>query len=324
MEKIISGICPLRISFCGGGTDISPYKEKYGGATLDATINLYVRASIEPHYINVIRSVDFVGDPDYFLSNLPILDSICEQLGTNNKYRITCQSDVPRGSGLGSSSAFAVLFTHLVAASLGKTLRPQEVAEIAIRAERWYADLPGGVQDQYACAYPGFNLFEFSTYTEIIPIKLLTQQVHSLQEHLLLCWTGVTRTTDNIIVDQQSRYDNPRTIEVLDDLKLMTYEAEEALLAGKYGILGIIMHEAWGLKKSLSAKITNPTIDSVYNKITQAGAYGGKLCGAGGGGHMLLVVPVKERDKIISVVETNGWRVVPFSFDGVGTLLWTQ
>lgn len=333
---IIRSRAPLRISFCGGGTDVSPYFEEKGGVVLSTTIDKYSYASLVPQKDPVIRieSLDFdvmaKYDVDHQLVYDGELDLVKAVLNTieganNTGFNLFLHSDAPPGSGLGSSSTMTVTLVGLMRQLLQKPWTNYDIAQQAYHIERTVLGIRGGKQDQYAATFGGFNLIEFfKDYTIVNPLRISSVILNELEYHLLLCYTGKTRLSAGIIETQVQGYVDKQanSVAALDELKQLTIEMKNALLQGHLNEFGGLLHDAWINKKQLAKQITTQTIDLLYETARKHGALGGKILGAGGGGYLLVYCPFDKKHIIATELEKAGGQVVKFGFDEKGLQTW--
>lgn len=329
---------PLRISFCGGGTDVSPYPEQKGGAVLSATIDKYAWASVmsrEDERI-VITSLDFDLQRSYAPGRLAFDGELDLAKGVLNHFadrqgnrpagvEILTHSDAPPGSGLGSSSTMVATLVGAVSSWLGLPLTNYEIAETTYKIERLDVQLSGGRQDQYAATFGGFNFIEFlADHTIVNPLRIPRETINELEYHLLLVFTGGTRTSAHIVDTQMDRYrrGEESVVAGLDELQRMATELKNLLLQEQLDDFGSALHTAWEAKKRLADAITNPQIDALYDTAREHGALGGKILGAGGGGHLLLYCPIEKKQAIARAEVRCGGQVVPFAFEERGLQTW--
>jgi D-glycero-alpha-D-manno-heptose-7-phosphate kinase len=329
---------PLRISFCGGGTDVSPYPEERGGSVLSATIDKYAWASVSPRSDSriIISSRDYDLKRSYRKGELPYDGELDLAKGTLNHFadllgglplglEILTHSDAPPGSGLGSSSTMVATLVGAVSRWLNVPLTNYEIAETTYKIERLDVKLSGGRQDQYAATFGGFNFIEFfADHTVVNPLRIPQETINELEYHLLLVFTGGTRTSARIVDTQMDRYRRrrPAAVAGLDRLKQMAVELKRLLLKEQLDDFGRMLHEAWETKKQLADAITNEQIDELYGTAREMGTLGGKILGAGGGGHLLLYCPAEAKHEIAAALERLGGKVVPFAFEGRGLQTW--
>ena len=322
---------PMRIGFFGGGTDVSPYAEEHGGKVLNCTINLYVRCMLKPTSEPgvTIRSLDLeevsrnmTGRWDGHLS-LPqaVLDAMPSAQGV----KVTMFSDVPPGSGLGSSSALVVSMLKLIATAHGLPMDPHTLAELAYRIERVDLGIPGGRQDQYAAAFGGMCVYHFGGKQVIAePVLSDPAALLELESCLLLGYIGDRRLMQNhLMEDQVRRLKEGDTLRYHDETKAFVDESVKLLRAIKIADFGRLLHDAWEVKKAFSPYIAPPAVEEIYARARQHGAWGGKITGAGGGGFMVFACPFDRRLELERTLEAAGVRVRPFSFTTQGVHAWS-
>lgn len=327
---------PLRISLCGGGTDVSPYPEEHGGMVLSATINQYAYASLRPRRDSrlTIASLDYdvVARYDHprrmkLDGNLDLIKAVVRAFKVRRGADLWVHSDAPPGSGLGSSSTLVVALIGVMSEWLRRPIPDYDVAELAYRIERVDLGLAGGRQDQYASAFGGFNFIEFNADGTVVnPLRIRTDVLNELEYRLLLCYMGQTRQSAKIIERQTAAYraGEASVVEALRRLKSETLEMKKALLLGKVDALGELLHEAWESKKKLDEGISNSHVDRLYRLARREGAIGGKMPGAGGGGYFLLLTRFDRKHRVAAVLEKHGGQVVPFQFERRGLVTWAS
>jgi len=327
---------PLRVSFCGGGTDVSPYPEEHGGMVLSATINQYAYASVRPRRDTrfTLSSLDYdmVARYDHprrmkMDGQLDLIKAVVKALRVRRGADLWAHSDAPPGSGLGSSSTLVVALLGAIGAWQKKALSGYETAELAYRIERIDMGLAGGRQDQYAAVFGGFNFIEFNRDSTVVnPLRVHPDVLNELQYRLLLCYVGQTRQSAKIIERQTASYrKGSRTVvQALDRLKQETLEMKKALLLGKIDGLGELLHRAWEQKKKLDPGISTGRVDQLYRHARKEGAIGGKITGAGGGGYFLFLTRFDRKHRVAAALEKLGAQVVPFQFERRGLITWTS
>jgi D-glycero-alpha-D-manno-heptose-7-phosphate kinase len=325
---------PLRLSFCGGGTDVSPYPEEHGGCVLSATINHYAYASLRPRRDSrfTLASLDYDTVAKYeharrikFDGQLDLLKAAVKALKVRRGADLWTHSDAPPGSGLGASSTLMVALLAVLREWLKLDLTPYDMAELAYRVERIDLKLAGGRQDQYAASFGGFNYIEFDRHgTVVTPLRLRRDTLEELEYRLLLCYMGQTRQSAKIIERQTKGYTSGRkdTVDALQALKQQTAEMKRALLLGHVDGFGELLHQAWLHKKKLAEGITTPHVDEMYKVARKEGALGGKMTGAGGGGYFLFLTRFDRRHRVAAALEKLGGQVVPFQFEARGVQSW--
>jgi D-glycero-alpha-D-manno-heptose-7-phosphate kinase len=333
---IIRAKAPLRISFAGGGTDVPPYPEREGGCVLNATIDNFAWGSLTPRADDKIEieSVDLgislsytVNSEMAFDGQLDLAKAAILRLGAKNShgFDVFLHTDAPPGSGLGSSSALMVGLVGLVKEFTNLPLTEYEIAHLAYVIERQDLGIKGGLQDQYASSFGGFNFIEFEKDRVIVnPLRISREVVNELEHNLLLCYTGSTRRSDHIIEDQTRRYEQneDKTVSALREQKQLALDMKNALLQHRLNDFGSLLHGAWESKKNLSPKISSNSIDEMYEEARKHGALGGKMTGAGGGGYMLFYCLFEKKHKVAAALRKLGAVATEFGFDYHGLQTW--
>jgi D-glycero-alpha-D-manno-heptose-7-phosphate kinase len=325
---------PLRISFAGGGTDVEPYPQERGGVVLSATIDKYAYATLVPRGNGQIRveSLDYDVVAKYNVDEklpddgeLDLVKAVVRTLGGGQGLDLFVHTDAPPGSGLGSSSAMVVALIGAFLHWLGRSMDEYAVARLAYRIERVELGVPGGWQDQFAAAFGGFNFIELLGDDIVVnPLRIKRTTLNELQYRLLLCYTGRTRLGGHILDRQIAAYVHKEqdAVAALDSIKEITIAMKNALLQARLNDFGQLLHQEWQQKKRLTSGITDEAIDTLYDAGRQAGAIGGKLLGAGGGGYLLFLCPFEKKHRIAQALEEAGGQVVPFNFDLRGLQVW--
>jgi D-glycero-alpha-D-manno-heptose-7-phosphate kinase len=325
---------PLRVSFAGGGTDVPPYPQQRGGVVLATTIDKYAYASLAPREDGeiTVHSLDYdivakfdADDALLFDGEFDAVKATLRRLGEPRGLDLFLRSDAPPGSGLGSSSAMIVALIGVLARWGRQPMTSSAVADCAVAIERGDLGIKGGLQDQYATAFGGFNLIEFHpTMTVVNPLRVDRDYANELEYRLLLCYTGRTRLSGNILARQIDNYaaEKPDVMAALNQLKQITLDMKNALLQGRLDDFGALMHTTWENKKRLEPTITDAAIDEMYAEARRAGALGGKILGAGGGGFFLFFCPFERRHIIAERLEQMGGKVVEFGFEDRGLQTW--
>jgi D-glycero-alpha-D-manno-heptose-7-phosphate kinase len=332
---IIRSKAPLRISFAGGGTDVPPYPEERGGAVLCTTIDKYAYATLIPRADDTInlKSLDYdivakyrTDEKLFYNGELDLLKAVINNMEAKQGLDLFMHSDAPPGSGLGSSSTVVVTLVGLFQRWLNKPLTEYDIAELAYKIERKDLGITGGKQDQYAATFGGFNYIEFHSQSTIVnPLRIKRNILNELEYRLILCYTGKTRLSANILKEQIDKYvrKDKASVEALDELKAICIDMKNALLRGHLNEFGELLHKGWEHKKKLASQISNPEIDKLYEAARQAGAIGGKLLGAGGGGYLLLFCDFDKKHIIAEKMEKMGGQIVGFGFDFRGLQSWS-
>lgn len=331
---------PLRVSLAGGGSDVSPFSDLYGGAILNATINQYAHASIEPADDGMIRFVQAdLGKSDE-LASTEILqsDQFVLHAGVYNRivrdfthkplsFKLTTYVDAPPGSGLGTSSTLVVAILGAFAEWLKLPLGEYDLAHLAYEIERIDLGMAGGKQDQYSATFGGVNFMEFFGDDKVIvnPLRIREEYLNELNNNLVLYNTSTSRISAKIIEAQQKnvRSGNKNSIDAMHEMKKQAVMMKEALLKGKLDEIGEILNFGWHFKKLMAAEISNPELDNIYDTALKNGALGGKISGAGGGGFMIFYCPGTTRYQVIDALKNFGGKVQPYAFTEKGIQTWT-
>ncbi|MBP5708233.1 MAG: dehydrogenase [Bacteroidales bacterium] len=331
---------PLRLGLAGGGTDVSPYSDIYGGSVLNATIDKYAHCTIEETNDGFveIEATDIKISRKYpSMLTLPIDGVLDLHKGVYNRivkqftnkplsFKITTYCDVPPGSGLGTSSTMVVAILKAFTEWLNLPLGDYDMAFMAYQIERLELGLRGGKQDQYAATFGGFNFIEFYDNDRVIvnPLRIKSHIINELEASMVLYYTGASRSSDKIIAEQQNnaKNNNASSVKAMHLIKANSLEMKNYLLKGDLMAFANTFSKVWENKKKMAHSITNEAIDKIYDTAIKAGAYGGKISGAGGGGFIILMVdPVKKNRLIDALNQMNGY-VVDFHFCEKGCESW--
>jgi D-glycero-alpha-D-manno-heptose-7-phosphate kinase len=332
---------PLRLGLGGGGSDVSPYSDLYGGAVLNATIDQYAYCTIEETKTDSIlmHAADLDLKKRYpSLLSLPIDGHLDLQKGVYNRvikefgikkplsFNLTTYCDAPPGSGLGSSSTMVVAVLKAFTEWLNLPLGDYDMAYLAYQIERIDLGFSGGKQDQYAATFGGFNFIEFYKDDRVIvnPLRMKRWIVDELEVSMVLFYTGASRSSDKIIREQQknTRTGKKMQIEATHRIKQNSYVMKDLLLKGDIIQFAKTLGKEWENKKKMASSITNKSIEKIYETAIKSGAYGGKVSGAGGGGFMFFTVdPIKRLNLINALSRFNG-KVLNFHFSENGCQGW--
>lgn len=337
---LIRSKAPLRLGLAGGGSDVSPFSDLYGGLVLNATINLYTYCTIEEIEEDeiVINSYDANCFVNYPLSSELEIDGKASLIkGVYNRiikdfkivprgFRITTYNDAPVGSGLGTSSSMVVCILKSFIEWLSLPLGDYETSRLAYEIERKDLMLSGGKQDQYAAAFGGFNYMEFLKEDLVIvnPLKIKRWIVDELEASIVLYFTGASRSSAMIINEQKENTSKGKNdaIEAMHQIKQSASDMKLALLKGDMHAFAEILGKSWENKKRMASAITNPMIQEAFDVAIPAGAISGKVSGAGGGGFiMFMVEPTKKKDVMNALGKLSGF-VMPFQFTDGGAHGW--
>ena len=332
---------PLRLGLAGGGTDVSPYCDLFGGAVLNATIDRYAHCTIDPRSDGkiIIEATDLrageILDAEPFLAptgpfqlHKSVYNRIVREYngGKPLSLSLTTWSDAPPGSGLGASSTLVVCMVGSFAEWLHLPLGEYDIAHCAYVVERVDLGLAGGKQDQYAAAFGGVNLIEFYADDRVIvnPLRVKDWILNELEASLVLYFTGISRESARII-DEQIRNTQTRSeqsVEAMHAMKADVGRMKEAILFGDIRRFAEILGNSWQVKKRLARGISNDHIESIALSALAAGAISGKVTGAGGGGYMMFVVPPGHRRRLIDALSELGGEVMDFHFTKEGVTAW--
>jgi D-glycero-alpha-D-manno-heptose-7-phosphate kinase len=329
--RIYKAKAPMRIGFFGGGTDVSPYAEEHGGKVLNCTIDKYVRCMLRPSRGPgiTIRSLDLEevsrNITGHWEGRLDLPQAVLDAMPEAQGVEVTMFSDVPPGSGLGSSSALVVSMLKLICAAYNIPTDLHDLAELAYRIERVDLGIPGGRQDQYAATFGGMCLYHFgSAGVRVEPVLNEPTALSELESCLLLGYIGDRRLlTHHLVEDQVRRLVEGATLRYHDETKAFVDEAVKLLRGVQIAEFGRLLHDAWEVKKAFSPYIAPPVVDEIYTLARQHGAWGGKITGAGGGGFMVFVCPFERRRDIERALSAAGVQMRPFSFTTQGVHAWS-
>lgn len=339
---IIRAKAPLRIGLAGGGTDVSPYCDIYKGTILNACISMYAYATLEPRNdgkiefccadrnecktFDITECFEINGEFDLLkgVYNRLVKEYIKEPLS----FTLTTYVDAPAGSGLGSSSTLVVAIVKAFQEWKNLPLGDYDLAKLAWSIEREDLKMAGGKQDQYAAAFGGFNFMEFSDNNKVLvnPLRIKKEYINELEFNLLLYYTGTSRLSAKIIESQveNTKNKNEKAIEAMHRLKQHSYDMKEALLTGRLSEMGKLLNDGWEYKKRMSSSISNQVIDNIYGTAIKAGATGGKISGAGGGGFFMFYCPDNTRYNVIKELSKLGGEFRRFRFTNIGAESWTK
>ncbi|GAB3009513.1 dehydrogenase [Niabella terrae] len=333
---------PLRIGLAGGGTDVSPYCDQFGGAILNATISLNANATIESRTDGKIsleafdrnESASFDWTEELPLNGtLDLLKGVYNRIQKDypfpaNGFKLSTFVDAPAGSGLGTSSTLVVAIVGAFAEMLQLPLGEYDIAHYAYDIERKDLQLAGGRQDQYAATFGGFNFMEFYKDDKVIvnPLRIRQRYLDELENNLLLYYTSTSRESAKIIEEQRKNVTQKKqdSIEAMHQLKQQAQLMKEALLKGELHEIGNILNIGFEQKRKMAAGINNGLIDDIYHAAKTAGATGGKISGAGGGGFMVFYCPGNTKYKVRESLKAFGGQHRNYQFTKHGLKTWTM
>lgn len=338
---IIRSKAPLRIGLAGGGSDVSPYSDQFGGAILNATIDLYAYATIEPRDDNkiIFNSVDKneIVKCNSILEleldgKLDLIKGIYNRIvkdyaKTPLSFELTTYVEAPPGSGLGSSSTLVTTIVGAFVEWLKLPLGEYDIAKLAYEIERIDLGQAGGKQDQYAATFGGVNYMEFYADDKVIvnPLRIKSSVLSEISYCTVLYYTGKSRFSSKIIEAQQHSvmHNEKVQIEAMHQIKEQAKRMKEAMLKGELEKIGPILDFGWQHKKEMASGITTDTINGIYEIAMKAGSTGGKVSGAGGGGYMFFYCPANKRFSVIQSLLKLGGSIQNFNFSKNGLTRWT-
>lgn len=325
---------PVRVSFGGGGSDLTHFFAADGGAVINATISLYSHALLRMrtdervviHSRDLRQTLDAVN-LDAALNqkgDFGLIQAVLKAVHPEFGFNLYVHSDFPMKSGLGGSAVVSAVILGCFNQLRRDRWDLHEMAELAFLAERLYLGVAGGWQDQYATIFGGFNFMEFRMDQNVVhPLRVHPDILLELEASLVLCDTGLQHESGDIHQDQRQQMQQADLHGKVQANVELTYQMRNHLLRGRLLQFGQALHEAWQIKRQLSPKISSQRLDDIYTFALSAGAAGGKLLGAGGGGCFLFYVPPLQRYEFMDSVEGRGLRVQPFRFEHEGLRSWT-
>lgn len=338
---IIRSKAPLRLGLAGGGTDVSPYSDRYGGAVLNATISLYAYTTLVPTsdgrvVINIVnkdltftyKSEEYIKPEGDSMIPIGVYNRIVRDFtGKPLSLEMSVYVDAPAGSGLGTSSTLLVSVLGAFSEWLKLPLGEYDTAHLAWEIERIDLAMAGGKQDQYAATFGGFNFMEFWNSNKVIvnPLRIIQPKTDELSHNLLLYFTGTSRLSSEIIAEQVQNVEKNAVhqVEAMHRLKDQARQMKDTILTGNMDLIGEILNYGWKYKKEMAGGITNEMIDNVYETAVSGGATGGKISGAGGGGYMVFYCPGASRYSVARALREKPGHVEPFEFTNKGLTTWT-
>mgnify|MGYP006356842183 FL=1 len=311
---------PLRISFFGGGTDFPSFFMEEGGCVLSSAIDKYIFVTVKKRFDRKLRigytqteMVDEVSQIHHEMIREALLLT-----GVSHGIEVTTMGDIPsEGSGLGSSSTVTVGALHALHTYLSNSVTMEQLAREACDIEIGRLGKPIGIQDQYIAAYGNLRFFEFCPNGQVKVEKVIldTDLRRELNDRFMLFFTGISRKADSVLTEQKSN--SKDRMNVLREIRDMAYQAKSDLQAGQFDAFGSLLHHSWELKKRMAGQISNGRIDEMYDAARRAGAIGGKITGAGGGGFILLCAPHEKHQAIRQAL--SGLQELPFQLEPDGT-----
>jgi len=326
---------PVRVSFGGGGSDLTHYFCDNPGAVINTAISIYSHGvmRIREDSKIIISSLDLgetltADDLDDAISQkgpFGLIQSLLHVVRPKYGFELCLNSDFPVGSGLGGSATISAAVLGCFNMLRRDQWKQHEIAEIAFQAERLHLGISGGWQDQYASVFGGFNFIEFHADENIVnPIRIHPDIAIELEESLILCDTGITHNSGSIHNNQRETMNSKSVRKMVQENVKLTYATRNYLLRGELDKFGKCLDKAWKLKRNFSSIITNDHLDAIYDGALKNGAIGGKLLGAGGGGYFLFYVPPFEKLQLMNYLESMNLRAQPFRFEPDGLRTWVS
>lgn len=334
---------PLRLGLAGGGTDLSPFCDDYGGYVMNATVSLYAYVHLRPNrdgrlvfdaaeqgqQFETEAAPSVPPDPGTLL-HCGVYNRIVRDFNNGQPLPLTIRTtvDVPAGSGMGGSSTLVVALVEAFRQYLGLPLGEYDVARLAFEIEREELKIAGGKQDQYAAAFGGFNFMEFYDGRQVIinPLRIKPSTIQELEASLVLYYTGRSRSSAQVIEAQQSQLveKNPVSLEAMMSLKREALEMKEALLKGRLDQIAETMARSWKAKKQTASSVSNAEIDRILDLAIENGGLAGKVSGAGGGGFVSIIANPSERYRVINALRKEPGQLLPVVFTNEGACSWRQ
>jgi D-glycero-alpha-D-manno-heptose-7-phosphate kinase len=325
---------PIRLDLAGGWTDVPPFSTREGGAVVNVTVNRYTYATLVPVESETIRitSADFqrylevrsFRDLEYD-GNLDLIKAAIQRLGVRHGMELFVRCDAPPGSGTGSSASISVALIGLLNRLQDEKLSSHEIARLACLLEQEELNIAGGKQDQYAAALGGFNFMEFhDPSVSVSQLRVSDAVAAELEKRLVLCYTGRSRLSGNLIATVMDNYEagRPETLGALRTMRGLAVDLKTMLLTGALDRFGDVLRENWACQRALDPSITNQTIEGLFEVAIGNGSIGGKALGAGGGGCLLFYSRADEEHVLRKALEDHGIQVIDFNFDSQGLLTW--
>jgi D-glycero-alpha-D-manno-heptose-7-phosphate kinase len=314
---------PLRMSFTGGGSDLSSFYRRFGGAVLSTAIDKYVYVTVNPKFDNGIRIAYSKNEEVSSVAEIEhrLVKAAMQHLGMGGGIEITTVADIPsRGTGLGSSSSFTVGLLHVLNAFKGRYVSAEQLGQAACHIEIDLCGEPIGKQDQYAAAYGGFNLIEFQPDDTVVvtPVICAKETVKSIERDILVLYTGITRSASALLKTQSDAVDaSAGKQRNMQRMVALTHTLREELQRNNTEAFGEILHENWMFKREMTAGISTSEIDGWYDRARSFGALGGKILGAGAGGFLMLYAPHRLHSTIVAGLPEL--RQIPMRFEPMGS-----
>ena len=333
-NSILKSRAPVRLDFSGGWTDVPPFSEEVGGAVVSAAINRYTYASVKflPHGNVKIMSADYnmtleIEKPSLikYDGKLDLIKAAIKRLKLKNGLDLYVRSDAPPNSGMGTSASAGVCLIGTLNRMQNEKMTLHEIANLARSLELEELSIAGGRQDQFSAAFGGINFMEFKDPVVLLsPLRLSNATICELEKQLVLCYTGISRLSGNIISKVMGQYikRNPKTVDALYTMKKIATDMKVALLNGDVDKFGVLLGENWKNQKKLHESVTNPVVDGIFKVAMKNGAIGGKALGAGGGGCLLFYCAQNTEQNVKKALIEQNLQIIDFNFEFNGLQTW--
>ena len=333
-QVILKSRAPVRLDFSGGWTDVPPFSEEVGGAVVSASINRYTYSTVKflPYKKIKLTSFDYnqVVEIDKPLSlkydgNLDLIKAAIKRLKLKTGLDLYIRSDAPPNSGMGTSASAAVCLIGTLNRMQNAKMTSHEIANLARQLELEELNIAGGRQDQFSAAFGGINFMEFKDPQVLLsPLRLSESTICELEKQLVLCYTGISRVSGNIISKVMGQYvkRNFKTVDALYNMKKIAVDMKIALLNDDVEKFGILLNENWENQKKLHESVTNHTVDKIFKLAKKNGSIGGKALGAGGGGCLLFFCEQNKEQKLRKVLQDQNLQIIDFNFEFKGLQTW--
>jgi D-glycero-alpha-D-manno-heptose-7-phosphate kinase len=333
-QVVLKSRAPVRLDFSGGWTDVPPFSEDVGGAVVSASINRYTYSTVKflPNKkirltssdYNMVVEIDKPSSLNYD-GNLDLVKSAIKRLKLKTGLELYIRSDAPPNSGMGTSASAAVCLIGTLNRMQSDKMTFHEIANLARELELEELEIAGGRQDQFSAAFGGINFMEFKDPQVLLsPLRLSDAIICELEKQLVLCYTGISRISGNIISKVMGQYikRNPKTVDALYDMKRIAIDMKIALLNDDVDKFGVLLGENWENQKKLHESVTNPIVDKIFKLAKKNGAIGGKALGAGGGGCLLFFCEQNTEQKLKKVLREQNLQIIDFNFEFKGLQTW--
>lgn len=333
-NRILKSRAPVRLDFAGGWTDVPPFSADVGGAVVSASINRYTYATVKflPHGNIKITSSDYNMMVEAeklsmlkYDGKLDLIKAAIKRLKLKNGFDLYIRSDAPPNSGMGTSASAGVSLIGTLNRMQNEKMTSHEIANLARALELEELNIAGGRQDQFSAAFGGINFMEFKDPVVLLsPLNLSNATICELEKQLVLCYTGISRLSGNIISKVMGQYvkGNTKTVDALHTMRKIAIDMKVALINGDVDKFGLLLGDNWKNQKKLHESVTNPVVDGIFQIAMNNGAIGGKALGAGGGGCLLFYCEQNTEQKVKKVLREQNLQIIDFNFEFKGLQTW--